>query len=252
MIARVRTRGFTLLEVMVAVSVLALSITAMAAINANSFEASNYARGVTVATLLGRSKMLDIERELQKDGFGSDEQTFDGDFSDEGFPGVTWRAVARPVDIDITPLIESFLGGEIDSENLPQQVQGFLGALNGTPSGDTSALANDAKYQEAVEGSDIAKLLGGNQLELIFKQVSETLGNSIREITLEIMWGENADEESVKFVQYLTTDGRLSGNNGSSGIPSLPGAGSRLDGNTFLPSTTPSGRSNPARTGSGK
>ncbi|NJK88601.1 MAG: prepilin-type N-terminal cleavage/methylation domain-containing protein [Myxococcales bacterium] len=63
-------RGFTLLEVMVALSILALALTSIAGINANSFESSNYARGLTVATLLARAKMLDIELELQKDGFG--------------------------------------------------------------------------------------------------------------------------------------------------------------------------------------
>lgn len=248
--AAAAARGFSLLEVMVAIAVLALSITAMAAINANSFEASNYARGVTVATLLARSKMLDIEQELQKDGFGSDEKTFDGDFSEEGFPGVTWRAVARPVEIDITPLVESFLGGEVSAESLPAQMQTFLGVLNGQ-SADATGLASgvvpDQALQEQVEGSDIAQLLGGNQLEVIFKQVSETLANSIREITLEIHWGKDYDEESIKFVQYLTTTGRLSGPRGGSPVPVLPEAGTRANPNTLLPSSLPNGAPNPAQ-----
>jgi general secretion pathway protein I len=241
------TRGFTLLEVMVAVAMLALSLTAMAAINANSFAASNYARGVTVATFLARSKMLDIELELQEDGFGSDEQTFDGDFSDEGFPGVTWQAVARPVEVDVTPLVESFLGGEVSAESLPNQMQAFLGALNGRSADAASggSLA-DTNLQEEVEGGDLAQLLGGGQLELIFKQVSETLGNSIREITLEITWGEGYDEETIKFTQYLTTNGRLSGPRGGSAIPSLPGAGTRANPNTMVPPNLPGGAPNPA------
>lgn len=238
-------RGFTLLEVMVAIGILALSLTAMAAINANSFEASNYARGVTVATLLARSKMLDIEQELQKDGFGDDEKTFDGDFSEEGFQTVTWRAVARPVEIDVTPLIEGFLGGEVSTESLPDQMTNFLGALNGRSVDETGALP-DAALSEEVQGGDLAKLLGGGQIEAIFKQISETLGNSIREITLEITWGKGYDEETIKFVQYLTTTGRLSGPRGGSPIPTLPGAGTRANTNTLLPQTTPDGRANPA------
>lgn len=238
-------RGFTLLEVMVAVAMLALAITAMAAINANSFEASNYARGITVATLLARSKMLDLEQEIQKDGFGSNEKTFDGDFSEEGFPGVTWRAVARPVDIDITPLVEGFLGGKISPESLPTQMQTFMGALNGTSVGADGTLP-DAALEEQVQGGDLAKLLGGGQVETIFKQISETLGNSIREISLEITWGRGLDEETVKFVQYLTTTGRLSAPAGGSPIPALPGAGTRANPNTQLPPTLPTGQQNPA------
>ncbi len=236
-------RGFTLLEVMVAVAMLALSLTAMAAINANSFQASNYARGVTVATLLARSKMLDLEQELQKDGFGDTDKTFDGDFSDEGFPKVTFRAVARPVKVDVTPLVESFFGGELSAENLPAQMQTFLGALGGRSSSDS---ASDPQVQKQLEGSDITRLLGGSQIENVFKQVSETLGNSIREITLEITWGKGYDEESVKFVQYLTTQGRLSGPRGGSPIPVIPGAGTRENPNNMLPPTLPGGMPNPA------
>lgn len=203
--------GFTLLEVMVAVSMLALSITAMAAINANSFEASNYARGITVATLLARGKMLDLEIELQKDGFGTTEKTFDGEFSKEGFPGVSWRAIARPVDIDITPLVESFFGGELSPDNLPEQMQSFVGALNGEALGADGAVV-DESLQETVQGGDVAQLLGGNQTEAMFKQISEVLAESIREISLEIAWGQGLDRETIKFVQYLTTSGRLSAN----------------------------------------
>lgn len=244
-------RGFTLLEVMVAVAMLALSLTAMAAINANSFEASNYARGVTVATLLARSKMLDIERELQKDGFGSNDKTFDGDFSEEGFPGVTWRAVARPVDIDITPLVEGFLGGEVNTDSLPGQLQTFMGALNGngTELTETGGVVPDKALEDKVQGGDLAKLLGGGQVETIFKQISETLGNSIREISLEITWGKGYDEESIKFTQYLTTDGRLSGANGGSAVPTIPGLGGRSNTNTLLPPTLPNGQANPAAQG---
>ena len=49
---RPRAIGFTLLEVMVAMAILALSLTAIAGINAAGFANSNYAKYVTVATLL--------------------------------------------------------------------------------------------------------------------------------------------------------------------------------------------------------
>lgn len=217
---RSTARGFTLLEVMVALSILALSLVAIAGINANSFEASNYAKHLTVATLLARSKMIDVEEELRDEGFGSDEKTFDGDFSEEGYPGMRWRAVARPVEMDVANLIGPFLGGEVSSDKLPAEMQAFLGAM----SGDLPAIGEDAsKLVDEVQGSDLKRLMGGEQMEVIFKQVGETLGNSIREITLEIEWGkEGVDLESVKFVQYVTTNGRLSLPQG--GAPTLPGA----------------------------
>lgn len=222
-------RGFTLLEVMVALSILALALVAIAGINANSFESSNYAKHITVATLLARSKMIDIEEELRKDGFGSDAKTWDGDFSEEGYPGMRWKAVARPVEIDVAQLLGPLLGGEVSSDQLPEEIQAFLGAQSGT----LPAVGEDAeKYAEQVGGSELSQLLGGGQMELIFKQVGETLGDSIREISLEIEWGkEGVDLEDIKFVQYVTTTGRLSFQPPAGGAPAVnPNQDSDSDG----------------------
>ena len=123
--------GFTLLEVMISLSILGLALTTIAGINANSFESSNYSRGLTVATLLARSKMLDIELELQQDGFSEGVRKLKGDFSDEGYDDIEWEAIVRPVDVDITNLVRNFLGGDVSADSLPEQMQAFLGAKEG-------------------------------------------------------------------------------------------------------------------------
>lgn len=227
-------RGFTLLEVMVSISILALAITAIAGINANSFESSNYSRHLSVATLLARSKMIDVEQELVKDGFPDQDREEHGDFAEEGFAKLRWESRVRRVEMDIGQLLGGLLGGDVSSESLPQQVQGFLGALQGK--------GPDEAVTEQVGGSELSKLLGGGMLEGMFKQVGEMLGNSIREITLEIKWGrEGIDEESVTFVQYVTTTGRLT-------MPQLQAQGLTPGGRipqSFIPPTGPGGLPNP-------
>ena len=198
---RLHASGFTLLEVMIALSILALALTSMAGINSQAFDTSNYAKEITVATLLARSKMLDIEEELRKDGFGNGDKDFTGDFSDEGFSKITYRAVCREVEVDIAQLVSSFLGGDTTSDNLPESVQALVGAMSGEDLGESV---------QDVEGGDLKQMLGGEALEGVFKGVAETLKNSIREITLEIQWGQEPYQEQAKFVQYVTTDGRLS------------------------------------------
>ena len=83
-------------------------------------------------------------------------------------------------------------------------------------------------------------------MELVFKQVGETLSNSIREITLEIKWGrQGIDEESIKFVQYVTTTGRLS--IPASGLtPASLTPGGR-GSQSAVPPNLPGGGANPAR-----
>lgn len=238
--ARGLRAGFTLLEVMVALSILALALTAIAGVSASAFESSNYGRRLTVATLLARSKIIDVEEELRKDGFGDDEKEFDGDFEKEGFPSFKWKAVCRPVEVDVYQLLSGLFGGEVDPEALPDQIQGFLGAMKGE---------GPDELVDSVAGSDLAKVLGGGGLELILKQVGDTLSKSIREITLEITWNEGEKfEESVKFVQYVTTTGRLAVPNTNFQIPTAGGVptapGHRGPGTTGAP-VGPSGAGAP-------
>ncbi len=51
-----------------------------------------YAKKLTVATLLARSKMTDLEQKLYDKGFNADDDEDAGDFSDDGWPSYKWRA----------------------------------------------------------------------------------------------------------------------------------------------------------------
>ncbi len=200
-----KRRGFTLLEVMVALSILAVTLVAISGINANSFQSSNYARAITVATMLARGKMIDIEMEVQKDGFSESEKNYNGDFSDEGYTSMKWEALVRPVEIDVNKLLGPLLGGDVDvaGGQLPDQFKAMIAGLEGT------SIDEVAGEQQGL--GQVKELVQGGGIELVFKQVGETLSNSIREITLEIKWGRKGiDEESIRFVQYVTTNGRLS------------------------------------------
>jgi len=228
-------RGFTLLEVMVSVGILAVSLTAISGITGGSYAASEYSRGVTIATLLARSKMIDLEEELWKDGFPDDEKEFDGEFDKEGRPDFRWKAIVRKIDVDIGQLMGSLLGGDVSQENMGEHIQGYLGALTGgVPEGIDSGAA------EQVGGSQIADMLKGQQLDVLFKQVGENLAEAIREVHLEIKWGkEGVSEESISFVQYIVTTGRL--NTPSNVRLANPNALGQRNANTLSPRGGPTG-----------
>lgn len=73
--------GFTLIEVMVAVSILAISMTVLLSFSGNSMIRSGRAETMTVATMLARQKMAEIEVELDK---GSQKGEFPEEKSEEG------------------------------------------------------------------------------------------------------------------------------------------------------------------------
>lgn len=77
--------GFTLLEVMVAIALIAIALTAVLGSQSQSVSLAGEARFNTTAALLARSKMAEIELQDPEDLTADS-----GDFS-EDFPGYTWN-----------------------------------------------------------------------------------------------------------------------------------------------------------------
>ena len=68
-VLRTKSAGFTLLEVVIALGILAMSLTVLLESQASSVNSASRSRDLTVASLLARSKMVDIEAMLIEDGF---------------------------------------------------------------------------------------------------------------------------------------------------------------------------------------
>ena len=65
----VKKEGFTLIEVLVAVAILGLALTAIFVSEAGAVKAGHRARRITVASVLARCKMAEIEEEIAREGF---------------------------------------------------------------------------------------------------------------------------------------------------------------------------------------
>src|SRR5688572_27933116 len=63
-----RSRGFTLLEVMVSVAILGLGLTAILSAQAGAFSSAAHARNLSVATGLACCKMTELEEKIAHDG----------------------------------------------------------------------------------------------------------------------------------------------------------------------------------------
>lgn len=84
--------GFTLLEVMVALSIIAIALVSVYKLHTQSIDMLNDIKFYTTAPLLARSKMAEIEN-LAADELGDDS----GDFGDD-FPGFDWRVTVNEVE----------------------------------------------------------------------------------------------------------------------------------------------------------
>ena len=86
--------GFTLLEVMVAIAIIAIALTAVLGSQSQSLSLASEAKFSTTAAFLAQGKMAEIEAEKAED-LASDS----GDFG-EDFPGYGWELSVNDVTFD--------------------------------------------------------------------------------------------------------------------------------------------------------
>jgi general secretion pathway protein I len=180
-----RRSGFTLLEVVVAMAMLALGLMAIFDLNSRAVSLHSYGKRLTVATLLARGKMIDLEQKLYDDGTPADDDEESGDFSDEGWPSFKWRArilVPKTQGVPPEKLISAVLGipvGE-DEENP-------LAALGLGGSGNAGPLAGLAQAQ--------------------FTQMVDQISKSVREVHLTVYWQDGTQTETVDLATHVVSLG---------------------------------------------
>ena len=95
-----RHGGFTLLEVMIAMAILAITLVAVFQSQSQSISMAGSSRFLTTASLLSQSKMTEIEALDMKDV-----KTENGDFG-EGFPDYIWRVEVKDTELENVKKIE--------------------------------------------------------------------------------------------------------------------------------------------------
>jgi general secretion pathway protein I len=93
-------KGFTLLEVMIAMAILAIALVTIFQSQSQSISMTGNSRFLTTASLLAQGKMAEIEMLDIKDV-----RTDNGDFGD-GFPDYSWRVELKDTDFDVVKKIE--------------------------------------------------------------------------------------------------------------------------------------------------
>jgi len=206
---RTATGGFTLLEVMVALAILAGALALVGTGIAQNVRQAHHSRQVRMAALLMRQRMADIEADLYKNGFSDFPEEETGDFKDSGFPTFRWVTRAEKVELPAN------LGqSAADASRQLADATSALGQSSGT---NTLALA------QAADSSMMSTLLssfGG-----VVDQVRMAMEDSIRRVTVRVVWMEPPREEHLEVTAYFVDTTRMTmGTGGAVALPSGPGA----------------------------
>ncbi len=109
-----RQDGFNLLEVMIAIAILAVSLMAIFNLQSTSLLGSARAQRFAVSTQLARLKMaqalIDLETGIRKGEFPEEKEEA-GTFEEEKFPDYSWKLTIKKVEIPPPPVPEG--GGDI-------------------------------------------------------------------------------------------------------------------------------------------
>ena len=207
-----RSRGFTLLETVVALAILALALMAIFDINSGAVSNHAYAKKLTVATLLARSKMTDLEQKLYDEGFSNDDDEESGDFSQEGWDNFKWRAkIIAPKTDGVSP--EQLIGAIF---NLPIGEGGDMSGLAAMFGGGGAAGGKDGKSSPSQTTSNPMAGAAMGMAQPMFTQMIQQITQTVREVHLTVYWKDGTQVESLDLVTHVVSLGPGSDRNGSS------------------------------------
>ncbi len=186
------SRAFTLLEVMVAVTILSISLASLFSAQTQAIGATQYVKHIAVASQLARCRMSEIELEMLREGFEIAE--FEG-----------WEegpcCELRDDRVSLSGEDPFTCRWRYELVQLPTMADAQDAA------GDAMMEGGQAG-QEAQQGMMSMGLLGP-----ILPMVQGLLEAAIRRVSVQVVWYEGPHERSLEVVQYITnpSQGTLGG-----------------------------------------
>lgn len=225
--SRSERRGFTLLEVMVAVAILGLGLTVILSSQAGLVAGVQRVRSDTEVIGLARCKMSEVEIELQRDGFQLLDQNDAGECcEDEDSLGFSCEWKVETVELpqpsaftensddtgSLDDAVEDAVDGAKDTADAASSGLGSLGALGvlgqmgatdggalgeGAGLDDMAGMVGDAAPNG--QGGIIQMALG-----MVYPSLKPMLEASIRKVTVTVKWKEGAKDRDFSVIQYIT------------------------------------------------
>ena len=185
-----RSAGFTLLEVMMALLLLATAVMILVQSQTTAVHLQEEATRINTATMLVRQIFTELDLRIMKEGFGELEVKESGDFSDSVYDGqfddYRWEYEVEKVDVELPGL---------------GNLMGMLG--EGT---DEVAEAAGAGTGGAAPANDLAAL---SALGFDMSFLSEQMGKFLREARVRICWKSGMkrdyteEEECIEAVTHM-------------------------------------------------
>jgi prepilin-type N-terminal cleavage/methylation domain-containing protein len=177
-------KGFTLLEMMIAMAILSGSLTWLIVGISRNIKAENHAKLMTTATFLARDRMIQFEDELYEKGFGEFDKELTGTFEEKGFQRFGWHLIVDKVTLPDSTQLQTAL----------TKAQEAKQTLSGQPPPDTSSSSQNQNPLTASAGMMASQ----------FGIIKDVLEQGIRRVTVEVTWWEGRKPQAVSVVCFYT------------------------------------------------
>lgn len=194
---RLRSRhGFTLLEVIVALGILAVGLMVLVDTQATSLFMVTDTDKTTTATMLAQEKMTEAMLELERDGWSSMDIEEEGVFEDFGNEEFRGESLHLDATVDYSEFHYAFTVRKIEL-NLPSDMGSMADQMTGAGYyGDDQS--------EQIEESDVSAGMDLGDFGISPDMITEYLGDFIREVRVIVWWGENEDEtDQIELVHHV-------------------------------------------------
>jgi general secretion pathway protein I len=219
-----KRRGFTLLEVLVAVSILGLGLTTILSSQVGLFSSASHGQNLTYAVGLARCRMNETELELLKNGLPLIDQSDEGpccEDEDQGRFRCSWKI--ETIELPEASAIASADGG---AELNPTDTSALdkLSSLQGGLDGGVGSLTDLMAGGESGGGmGDMAAMAMG----MVYPTLKPMFEASIRKVTVTVEWKEGSNDRELSVTQFVTNpqQGGLDQQGGGLGdlLPQLQG-----------------------------
>lgn len=179
--------GFTILEILVALGILAVAMMVMVETQGGALMATLDSDRYLVATTLAQEKLAEAQLRLEREGYSQTDINEEGDFNDfgEAFGGAEvdyseykWAYTIRQVDMQL---------GDISSSLGTLQEAGL-----GPPSAEGSSSAtSSSQFGGNVTSGSPADALSGMPTDML----GEMLSPYLREVRVVVWWGPDSEFE---------------------------------------------------------
>jgi general secretion pathway protein I len=153
-------------------------MSAIVGINAGAMAMASKTKGITIASFLARLKMVDVEEKIREKGFPTFSEKEEGDFSDQGFAGIKWKAEIIKVKIP-----------EVDPNKA--DLNTGLAKLSGTDGTTSESLGITP------ESGGLSMFTAG--LPMVMQQIEQ----AIREVRVTVYWTEGKAEQSLAVTTHI-------------------------------------------------